>query len=139
MMQRHSRAFLDLQHEWDEILRRDGFVDIEKEGHLKQSAAAAYRNCGSVPLESECKFAYFMLLEEWLQKEKDFACDSDRLIMHFTASGWTIQEISQELKRLEKPKHNRDTIRYIRRRYEHKWGIRSWKPQQMVSRRVRTR
>lgn len=135
-----SKEFEALQKEWDERLKETGFEDIEKniggERVLKQSSDYAYRRKEHTQVYRENKLSYFMLLAEFLAKERNFDDESDRLIMMRTSDGWTIQEISQELKSLGKNKFNRDTIRYIRRRYENRWGIRAWKPEQMVSRKV---
>ncbi len=87
----------------------------------------------------ESKRRYFELIAQFFSDERWFEDDSDRLIMQRTSEGWTIAEISKELRSLGKFKFNRDTIRYIRRRYENKWGVRHWKPEQMVSRKVPTR
>ncbi len=138
-----SSEFEALNKEWSQKLTEAGFEDCEKEiaGQrvLKQSADYAYRRKECTEIYRESKLTYFMLLAEHLTKEKNFDDESDRLIMSWTAEGWTIKEISRELRRLGKIKHNRDTIRYIRRRYENRWGIKNWKTEQMVSRRVVTR
>lgn len=138
-----SNEFNALNKEWEQRLTEAGFEDCEKEiaGErvLKQSSDYAYRRQECTEVYRESKLTYFMLLAEHLTKERSFEDESDRLIMTWTADGWTIQEISRELQRLGKIKHNRDTIRYIRRRYENKWGIKIWKLEQMVSRRVAIR
>lgn len=149
-----SKEFKKLKKEWEQNLKNSGFVDVEKDiggdRVLKQSSDYAFRRKETTQDVREAKETYFALLSEWVQKES-FEDDvysqltlfkelqnisPDRLIMERTAEGKTIQEISREMKLLGLFKHNRDTIRYIRRRYEDKWGIKSWNKEEMVSRRV---
>lgn len=138
-----TERFAELNKEWEEKLKEAGFEDAEEqvggEKRLKQHSAYAYRRQECTQITRETKLSYFMLLAERVNSERKFDDESDRLIMTRTSEGWTIQEISTELKALGRRKFNRDTIRYIRRRYENRWGIRSWKSEQMVSRRVPTR
>ena len=155
-----TNEFKNLQSEWEEKLKESGFEDAEKEVGgdrvLKQRADYAYRS--SADATREAKEEYFQLLSSWVRIETQFdgekffqlflplpgvdplelkrTLSPDRLIMEMTAQGKNIQEISRELKRRGMEKHNRDTIRYIRRRYEDRWGIRRWTREQMVSRRV---
>lgn len=135
--------FKSLEREWNMRLLASGFEDAEKvvggERQLKQSAEYAYRRAETVEIIRETKLAYFTLLAQRIADERCFEDASDRLIMELTAEGATIRAISQELKRLGMPKSNRDTIRYVRRRYEDRWGIRKWNPRDMVSRKAPTR
>ncbi len=138
-----SNQFRQLNNEWSEILKNTGFQDAEKEiaGErvLKQSSDYAYRRSETVEVVRENKLTYFSLLSEHIAKNPRFDDDSDCLIMTLTAEGHTIREISDELQLKGMRKHNRDTIRYVRRRYEDKWGIKTWTAMEMVSRRVPTR
>lgn len=135
--------FQELNKQWNEKLKKSGFDDAEEEvgGEklLKQRASYAYRRRETTAVQRQNKLEYFMLIAQFIEREKGFEDESDKLIMQRTAEGLSIREISEELQRLKKPKFNRDTIRYIRRRYEHRWGIRFWSKEAMVSRRVRTR
>jgi hypothetical protein len=141
MAKNRKRDEKDLQKKWDRILAETGFEDIEKEigGErvLKQSADYAFRRAEHTATYREAKLDYFCLISAKLHTTQ-FDDSSDRLIMERTAEGRSIQEISAELKDLGWRKHNRDTIRYIRRRYEARWGIRSWKEEECVSRKVLT-
>lgn len=136
-----TTRFKELEAEWEKKLAESGFEDAEKkiagERVLKQSADYAYRRKEHTEEYREAKLAYYSLISQKIHGTR-FDDDSDKLIMEKTAEGWSIQEISRELKHLEMPKFNRDTIRYIRRRYETRWGIRHWKPEEMVSRKVAT-
>lgn len=145
-MLRNSREFKQLLGEWNKKLEDTGFQDAEKEiaGErvLKQTSDYAFRE--SVEVIREAKLQYFTILAQKISDEREFDDAWDRLIMERTAEGWSIKEISEELKSLkpgdrERTKHNRDTIRYVRRRYEHRWGIKVWLPHQMQSRKVPTR
>lgn len=138
-----TREFDSLNKEWSSILKNEGFKDCEKELHgervLRRYADYDYRHNKTPKEMVEERAAYYLLLYQMALGEAHFADDSDRLIMLRTSEGKSIREISLELQSMGKPKHNRDTIRYIRRRYEHKWGIRIWLPAQMVSRRPPSR
>ncbi len=136
-----SGEFKSLEKEWSQKLAEAGFEDAEKEiageRKLKQAADYAYRRKEHTETYRDAKLTYHSLLSQKLHDAR-FDDESDKLIMERTAEGWTIQEISKELKHLKMIKHNRDTIRYIRRRYETRWGIRCWHPKDQVSRKVVT-
>lgn len=145
-MLRNSREFKQLLGEWNLKLEASGFKDAEKEvaGErvLRQSSDYAFRE--SVEVIRETKLQYFTILAQKIAEESQFSDEWDRRIMEMTAEGCSIKEISEELRTLkpegrERTKHNRDTIRYVRRRYEHRWGIKVWLPHQMQSRKVPTR
>jgi len=135
-----SKEFLEEKAKWDQKLKDSGFVDAEKELSGKSvliafsSDEGCWKNKGLARREE--REEYYTALYQCFIKETDFADESDRLIMERTAEGKSKREISDELKEKKQKKHNRDTITYIRRRYENKWGIRKWLPYQMVSRRV---
>jgi hypothetical protein len=130
--------FRDLKQEWEERLFYDGFVDIEVEKNgtrqLKKFADAPTHDAKMTPEQAEIRADYFSKIEQFVAKETGFEDESDRLIMERTAAGCLIWEISKELREKNLKKSNRDTIRYIRRRYEMRWGIRHWRPEEMVSR-----
>jgi hypothetical protein len=126
--------------EWEARLRDSGFVDVERqikgERHLTKPASLPNRLNETAEVVRESRLKYFTLLSQKCHDERRFEDESDRLIMERTAEGRTIREISLELYRLGMPKSNRDTIRYVRRRYESRWGIKSWKKEEMVSRKA---
>lgn len=147
-----TQSFQRLEKEWHEKLKSAGFKDEEKkidgDWALKHNSSCygrfgnrftALRAIKLDPGQIEQRSTYYLLLSQRLNQNPDFMDESDRIIMQKTAEGWSIREISDELKRLKLTKFNRDTIRYVRRRYEHKWGIRQWMPIQMVSRKAHTR
>lgn len=134
-----SKEFQKLNEEWEQKLAESGFKDIEeqvgKDRLLIRNSGLPHRDEEEPGLCMMARQEYFLLLAELFQAEKEFKDESDRLIMERAAEGKTIADTSKELKQLGLPKHNRDTIRYVRRRYEHKWEIKAWKPKDMVSRR----
>jgi len=136
-------AFEDLKREWEQRLKDDGFQDIEVEKrgerHLKRYADAPVHDSKLEPEQVALREAYFDLLRDWCLKEMAFEDASDRIIMERTAAGAQIWEISKELRELGYRKSNRDTIRYVRRRYETKWGIRIWRQADMVSRKPKSK
>lgn len=134
-----STQFEELKGEWDRRLRESGFEDAEKEvgGErvLKSPSAYAYRNKDRNHLK-QADLEYCQMVMECISREENFKDDLDRIIMERTADGKSIAEISRELKTMlpkdrVRSKHGRWAIRYVRRRYEHKWGIRTWKPEEM--------
>jgi uncharacterized protein Smg (DUF494 family) len=135
-----TKQFQAINKNWNSKLSESGFKDAEIEKHgefyLKKHSHCDNRHHENVAIVRENKQAYFHILDEYIQKETDFPDESDRLIMELTAQGFHICEISETLRSLFLKKNHRNTIRFIRRRYEHKWGIKTWKPEDMVSRRV---
>jgi hypothetical protein len=143
-----SPQFEVLEEEWDQKLEDSGFEDQEKkvngERALKIPTSCLGRTGGVFrhnrsEVKRNSKIEYFALISEWVQRETDYEDESDRLIMERTAEGKRIREISEELQKLGMRKHNRITIRFIRRRYEDRWGIKKWRPVDMVSRKVLVR
>jgi len=133
-----TKSFKQLNEAWGKKLKESGFKDAEKnERFLKQKASYSYRRKYITEEMREAKRQYFGLINENIGKELGFHDDSDRFIMEKTGEGWKIREISEALKSAGMKKHNRDTIRYIRRRYENKWGIKNWTQNEMVSRKVK--
>jgi hypothetical protein len=138
-----AKSFHELKAHWDNVLKEDGFKDIEKEiagtTVLKTCSMSVFYRRGEKNIEitelvKENRTIYYQILTESIAKEQHFDDESDRLIMERTAEGFKISDISLELKSLGRTKFNRDTIRYIRRRYEHRWKIRQWSQMDMVSR-----
>ena len=125
-----SRAFRELQRQWYQRLAAEGFQDIERlvngEPELKQTALCA--------ADSEDRETYYRLLRQHVSKAK-FESEIEATIMDFHAEGATIKEICQSLQSLSprRPprfraptRRNRNTVRYIIRRWEAEWGLRDW-------------
>jgi hypothetical protein len=126
--------FLSLQEEWYSKLKDDGFNDIEQtigidNFILIKHSSNAYQNTTDKHVRLN-KEQYFLLLTECVNNN---TCDNDvdTLIMTKRADGVQINAISNELKALQLTPSHRETIRVIIRKYENRWGIRSWQPQQL--------
>ena len=142
--------FNALQREWNARLGESGFVDAEKgesERFLKDSASEMFREKTRrherTQILIDSRFQYFQAISRFCLNEKEFDDDCDRFIMESTADGRTIREISEDLRKMvpegkRRTKHNRYTIMFVRRRYEHRWGIRTWTSEQM-RKKVRTK
>jgi len=142
-----TKQFKDLLGTWNKKLEDSGFEDAEKEVNgetvLKQTSLnegrfiGVYRNASD--FDRQEKEEYFRILYQLASQEQNFEDELDKIIMERTAEGKTIKEISDELKSnlpegKQRGKFNRNTIRYVRRRYESRWGIRVWKREDMISR-----
>jgi hypothetical protein len=121
-----TSKFRQLEKEWYEKLKENGFIDAEKttgkQQVLIQFASNALRQASQLTRESKAE--YFSLLFKCVNAD----APTDRielLVMSRRAEGAKIEEISKELKQLG-GKFHRQMIRYIIRRYEHKWNIRIW-------------
>lgn len=146
-----SKEVEALEAEWEKKLKDSGFIDIEKEVNgervLITPAMCLFERSGAKDIEmtevvADARRDYYLLLTQHAANEKAYEDNLDRLIMERTAEGRSIEEISKELKGLleegkTKSKHSRWAIRFVRRRYENKWGIKTWSPEWMVSRPVK--
>jgi hypothetical protein len=125
----NSPKFKKIKFEWYEILEKHGFKDIEKSSQeLKQNAPNSYRQ--SHPLIVENKLEYYLLLGHHIELEPNFDSDIDKFVMECFSEGLSNREIVDELIRIGKKRH-RETVRFIRRKYEHRWGICKWSDSQM--------
>ena len=124
--------FRKLECEWERKLAADGFSDIEETvGSEKKLAQYALR-FGSRQehfVQKEAKIRYFQLLQG-AACQAHFDNDLDRLVMSMKAEGARITEICRVLLKKGILKY-RGTIRLIIRKYENRWGIRNWKPEQL--------
>lgn len=129
-------SFEELEKYWYDRLKKEGFKDIEKkvgnERVLIQRASNVYRQATEV--ERENKRSYYELISSHVQHEQ-FTDPTDELIMCRRAEGITIKEISAELKKLGERCH-RQTIRFIIRKYELKWKVRNWNPDQLATKKM---
>ena len=120
-----------LVREWDLILAATGFKDIERtvgnDRVLIQFSSNAYRQADELTRES--KIAYFDAICEKLN-QTSFDNETDRYVMQKFSEGVRINQIVEELRSRGIGIH-RQTCRYIIRRYETRWGIRTWSNKQM--------
>lgn len=126
-----NKQFKDLQKAWYERLFEFGFTDIEKNENLMQYSENSYRQANE--LERSSKLKYYTLLDQHIrEKAPEFDCSIDYYVMHKFARGLTNKQICELLEGMDKPRH-RKTLMYIRRKYENRWEIRVWKPEQLKS------
>lgn len=86
------------------------------------------------PVTNDAKLKYCMLLSRRVRSE-GFIKERDKIIMRARAEGIMIKDILVLLEN-KGIKCHRNTVRFIIRRYEVKWKIRKWKPQQLTSNRL---
>ncbi len=134
-----SRKLIKLEKIWYEKLRDSGFVDAEKvagkEKVLVQRASNAYRQASET--ERESKADYFRLLCIYGHDEI-FPDKITEIVMLRRSFGRSLKEIHDELKLAGIKEHqiyntSRQTIRFIIRSYENKWGIRKWTKAQLIN------
>lgn len=77
----------------------------------------------------ENKSDYYSLIMFYTENEK-FTAEVDHVVMLRHAAGFRIQDICRELSFRGYPRH-RQTVRFIIRHYENKWGVRKWTPIQL--------
>jgi hypothetical protein len=135
-----SEAFKKIEDEWNAKLKDEGFVDIEystRNGlEIKQPTVRSCRPGGKdfkpggrahgdgFRQYVETKHNYFMALEHCMEYAPP-RNRTERFIMYYLAMGSKISEICNELKELGGPCH-RQTVRFIIRKHEHLWGIKTW-------------
>jgi hypothetical protein len=126
-----TKGFKNLEAIWELKLAESGFNDaettIKNNRVLKQNSSNCYRQAPQVVREN--KERYFSMLTHCMEymPPKDRV---DRLVMHYLSLGSKIREICEMIRSVGGPNH-RQTIRFIIRRYEQAWGIRSWAPEKL--------
>ena len=129
-----TKQFQELYNEWEKRLEQEGLGDIEKslgtKRALKQNSSNVYRQID--PIRREAKELYFRQLSSCLHTAC-FDCSVDRVVMVLRAQGAKIVEICRHLATLGMSRYRR-TVRFIIRKYEDRWGIRSWRPEQLKKR-----
>lgn len=118
-----TQSFLKLHAEWQRKLEASGFEDIETTSgeNLKQYAPNSYRQAHR--LIREAKLEYFRLITHKAHDD-EFIGPLSLTIMTMRGDGVPIIEIADEIGL------HRQTVRYIIRRHEHRWGIRFWTARQ---------
>lgn len=123
--------FEELSEEWEKKLEAEGLADAEKsigrQRTLKQNATNVYRQMD--PVRRQAKELYFQQLGKCLHSAC-FDSGVDRVVMVLRAQGSKIVEICEALAELGMCRYRR-TVRLTIRKYEHRWGIRIWKPEQL--------
>lgn len=135
-----SQEFKDLQAEWYARAAASGFVDIEDEKNLEQKDffKQRIRDPAQVrtKMQRDIRREYYLLLAQYIaEKAPEFDDSIDYFVMHKFSVGFTNAQIVKALAELGKTRH-RKTVMYIRRKYEDRWGIRKWKPEELHSKRM---
>lgn len=126
-----KKSFKILQREWNKKLVETGFVDaeieIKSDRILKQRATNSYRQ--ATQLERESRLEYYCFLG-YLAHNTVFPSELEKFVMIRHAEGASIREITDELTLRGIVRH-RQTIRHVIRRWQTKWGIRTWSLREM--------
>jgi len=122
-----TKEFRILSKDWNDLDIEDIEVEIKGEKQLKQRATNSYRQ--ATPLERETRLEYYCLLSS-LALNTIFPNELEKLVMNLHADGLSMREIIDEIKK-QGFIRERQTIRYIIRRWQMNWGIKSWTPKQM--------
>lgn len=117
--------FRALQQAWYKKLRRTGFKDIETpDGQFLCAVPDAYRKMDLY--NREIRTEYFRFMGHAANDEKTvYRNQADRHILIRFSEGAKIKVIVEELTLMGTPRRRR-AVRYIIRRYEMAWGIRSY-------------
>jgi hypothetical protein len=125
-----NEEFKRQQKEWYAKLKDSGFKDIENILRDELVLAQYSTRFTFSPEVSHLKMLYFQAITECVNLES-FDCEIEELVMFMLSDGKLIKEISEELKARGLKRSHRETIRYIIRKYEVKWGLRNYSPSQL--------
>lgn len=131
MKYHQTEDFKQLQKEWYDKLKQIGFRDIEVTVGTEQKLM---QYSTGLRLVDNDKLAYYQALTYFVFTEQ-FDNDTDRLVLTRRADGVKIKDISAEMRHMGLKHFHRESIRYIIRRYEVRWGLKTYKPSQMCFRR----
>lgn len=129
--------FKKLQQKWYKTLANLGFKDIEEikgeELVLKETASFCYRHSPD-QFDREMKEEYYRCIAQLVYDEDtEFRNATDRHILMMHAEGMNAKKIIEDLSSLGISK-NRNSIRYIIRRYEMLWGMKQYNSKQLNER-----
>lgn len=123
--------FEALAKEWETKLESEGLGDIEKDvsysALTSSRCSVGWRYWDATYIEA--KALYFQSLEECVSRAS-FDNEIDKIVMTMRVQGARIKEICEALLAAGKSRYRR-TVRLIIRKYEHRWGIRTWKPEEL--------
>lgn len=121
-----TKKFKTLIVTWNKKLEESGFDDAEVElkgdRALKQRATNSYRQASQ--LERESRLEYYSFLG-YLAHNTMFVDETEKFIMIRHSEGAEDKEIVEELQNMGCSKH-RQTVSYIIKRWQVKWGIKNW-------------
>lgn len=146
MNRRDNDDFKNLQKIWYNKLRDTGFIDIETaDPFLEQRLKIEHRRFFSKQNKHigdrsvyawrepalEAKIKYYLDLTHLVNDPKTyFRNDMDRIVMVMHSDGYRFPEIVRFLAAFGYKRKKR-SIRYLIRRYEHLWGLRTYSPKQL--------
>ncbi len=125
-MKLSDEEFQTLKQKWYQFLKETGFNDIE-EKDTRQNSSRRYENLS--PVYRESKAEYYSKMQQALEKAK-FKKEIDRIIVTRYSEGAKIWEICDELRDMGQSR-DRNTVRWIIRKYEHAWKIRIYTRKQL--------
>jgi len=129
-----TENFKKAQKYWYDKLQAEKFPDHEKlvgtKLYLLPQSQSQY-NDNVDRSNYDITLEYYLRLARHVEQE-EFKSDRDRLIMKFHSEGKRICRIIEALQTLGFPCH-RQTVRFVIRKFEHKWKIRHWQKKQMTS------
>lgn len=127
-----TKKFKDLQGEWYEKLKSFGFKDLE---YQSNDTIIGFKSDES-DVQREAKREYYSALAQYIKEyAPEFDDSIDYFVMYKFSIGYKNVQIRKELSAMGISRHKK-TIMYIRRKYESRWGLREWKPEQLRSRRM---
>jgi len=121
-MKLNKNEFNKLRNEWYEILRENGFNDIETiNGDLRRSSSEIYRYVDE--FSKVMKEDYFRMLSQAINDDATvFKSSIDKYIMRRHSEGAEIKTIMAELFNYGISRY-KEAIRFTIRKYEMRWGI----------------
>lgn len=121
--------FISLQQQWYKRLKDSGFDDQEDSDDDYRLRCLIENMRLKCPLLLRVDIEYFeKILEAYENNETEN--ETDKLIMHLYVGGARINEIEEHLKKNGQRKA-RNTIRFIIRKYEHRWQIKQYTRKQL--------
>jgi hypothetical protein len=134
-------SFRALQQAWYQRLEEEGFRDAEEivAGEMVLRQNAEHPLAGKDALEITQRSDYYRALSAQVELE-EFDSEIDRIVMTMIADGQRIQRVVETLtfmseRRppcfLSKTQRARNTVRFIIRKYEQRWGIREHAPHEL--------
>jgi hypothetical protein len=128
----NKEKFKELQSYWYSLLEKAGFKDQEiliGEELILKRPPFHYRNTQIKRKELQEEY-YKMMSEHALDETTQFSNQIDKYIILRHIEGVKQKQIVQELLECGTPKSRR-SVRVIIRRYEMRWGIRYYTPEQL--------
>lgn len=121
--------FKALQQAWYQVLESEGFQDAEELIGDDMQLKLSHRNRRRYYRNQDVSELYFCIVSTMLHTT-NFRNDVDRHVIEGHCQGKKAETICQELRERGTPRF-RHAIRFIVRRYELRWGLRNWTPQQL--------